>query len=516
MTFTLRRAVLSVTDKTGLVDFATALVARDVELVASGGTARQLLDAGLPVTRVEEVTAFPEMLDGRVKTLHPALHAGVLADRDRATHRADLERHGIRPVDLVVVNFYDFGLASATEALPVEAIDIGGPTLVRAAAKNHAHVAVLTHPSDYAEFLRAWAADALDLDWRRRAAARAFAHIADYDAAIASCFASATAPVASDPPAWPEVWIRRAVRAPLTLRYGENPHQRAAVYRDEPAHGLGALVQWSGDDLSFNNLLDAEAALRLVADLGPTPACVLVKHNNPCGAAAAASGAEAFRAALGCDPVSAFGGIAAFNVPVDLDIVDALGDLFLEVLCAPSFTVEARSRRATRKRLRVLEVPPDRRTGFDERSIGGLLLVQEPDLAVDQATGFTVVTRRAPTADESDDLAFALAVCRHVRSNAIVVARDQRTLGIGAGQMSRVDSCDLAVRKAGLAGHDLARSVAASDAFFPFADGVERLAAGGVGAIVQPGGSKRDPEVIAAADQLGIAMVLSHRRHFRH
>jgi len=516
MSFSVRRAVLSVTDKTGLAELGAALVARDVELVASGGTARLLLDAGLPVTSVEEVTAFPEMLDGRVKTLHPALHAGVLADRDRAAHRADLERHGIRPVDLVVVNYYDFDAAAAAEALPIEAIDIGGPTLVRAAAKNHAHVAVLTHPSDYAEFLRLWMAGKLDLDWRRKAAARAFARVADYDAAIAARFAAATAPATSDGAAWPEVWIRRAVRAPLTLRYGENPHQRAAVYRDEPPRGLGALVQWSGDELSFNNLLDADAAMRLVSDLGPDPACVLVKHNNPCGAANAHDGADAFRAALACDPVSAFGGIAAFNVPVDSQIVSALGDLFLEVLCAPVFEAEARARLATRKRLRVLEVPPGPQAGFEERSLAGLLLVQEPDHAVDEAVGFTIVTRRAPTAAETTDLRFALAVCKHVRSNAIVVARDRRTLGIGAGQMSRVDSCDLAVRKAGLAGHDLAGSVAASDAFFPFADGVERLAAGGIGAIVQPGGSKRDPEVIAAADRLGIAMVLSHRRHFRH
>lgn len=512
MTQNLRRAVLSVTDKSGLVELGRALVARDVELVASGGTAQALLDAALPVTAVESITAFPEMLDGRVKTLHPAIHAGLLADRDRAAHRADLERHGIRPVDLVVVNFYDFETAAANSALAIEAIDIGGPTLVRAAAKNHAHVAVLTDPADYAEFLQVWTAGKLDLEWRRRAAARAFARVADYDATIAARFALATGDAAD----WPAHWIQRAVRMPLALRYGENPHQRAAVYRETPARGLGALRQWSGGDLSFNNLLDAAAALRLVAALGPAPACVLVKHNNPCGAARAESGAGAFRDALACDPVAAFGGIAAFNVRVDDSIVEALGDLFLEVLCAPSYTPEAQARLAGRKRLRVLEVPLAGPADFEIRSAGGLLLVQEPDRAENDSAGFTAVTARRPTAAEQAALEFALAVCREVRSNAIVIAREQRTLGIGAGQMSRVDSCELAVRKAGLAGHDLTGSVAASDAFFPFADGVERLAAAGVGAIVQPGGSKRDPEVIAAADRLGIAMVMSHRRHFRH
>ena len=514
MTAMLRRAVLSVTDKTGLVDLGRALVARDVELVASGGTARHLSEAGLPVTPVEDVTRFPEMLDGRVKTLHPALHAGLLADLDRASHRDDLERHGIRPVDLVVVNFYDFTTAAAATALPIESIDIGGPTLVRAAAKNHAHVVVLTHPSEYEEFLRTWSDHGLDLAWRRRAAARAFDRVAHYDAAIADCFAAATR--AAVAPGWPDVWIQRAVRAGLELRYGENPHQKAAVYRDEPVRGLGALVQWSGDGLSFNNLLDADAALRLVEDLGPGPACGLVKHNNPCGAARGATAAAAFRAALACDPTSAFGGIAAFNVQVDGAIVASLGDLFLEVLCAPGFEPEARAQLAARKRLRVLEVPPCPPAEFEIRKLRGLLLVQEPDHAVDEESGFTVVTQRAPTDAERADLGFALAVCRHVRSNAIVVARDGCTLGIGAGQMSRVDSCDLAVRKAAAAGHALAGSVAASDAFFPFPDGVERLAAGGVGAIVQPGGSKRDAAVIAAADRLGIAMVLSHRRHFRH
>jgi phosphoribosylaminoimidazolecarboxamide formyltransferase/IMP cyclohydrolase len=511
----LRRAVLSVTDKTGLVELGRALVARDVELVASGGTAQHLSASGLPVTAVDAVTQFPEMLDGRVKTLHPALHAGILADRDRAAHRDDLQRHGIRPVDLVVVNFYDFDAAAAASPLPIEAIDIGGPTLVRAAAKNHAHVVVLSDPADYGDFLRAWEAGRLDESWRRTAAARAFARVARYDAAIAAGFERAAAD-AAPAPAWPPVWVVRGERVPLELRYGENPHQRAAVYRDLPPHGLGALVQASGDALSYNNLLDADAALRLVEELGPQPACVLVKHNNPCGAARAESAVAAFHAALACDPVSAYGGIAAFNGIVDEAVEAALGSLFLEVLCAPAFTPAALARLAQRKRLRVLTVPPGDTTAFETRCVRGLVLVQEPDRGAADESTWTVVTRRAPTAMERRGLGFVHAVCKHVRSNAIVLGRDQRTLGIGAGQMSRVDSCDLAVRKAMVAGHDLAGSVAASDAFFPFADGVERLAAGGVTAIVQPGGSKRDPEVIAAADRLGLAMVWSHRRHFRH
>jgi phosphoribosylaminoimidazolecarboxamide formyltransferase/IMP cyclohydrolase len=516
----LRRALLSVTDKSGLVDLARALAEGGVELVASGGTAAQLRQAGLPVTDVEAVTGFPEMLDGRVKTLHPALHAGLLADRGRDTHRADLERHGLRPIDLVVVNFYDFEAASAAHELPIEAIDIGGPTLVRAAAKNHAWVAVLTDPSDYDEFRAAWSSGRLDLAWRRRAAARAFQRIAAYDAAIAARFAHVVEAPA-EPPAtgartWPAVWTASRPRLPLGLRYGENPHQAAAAYRDEPERGLARLRALQGGLLSYNNLLDADAAVGLVRDLGPRPACVLVKHNNPCGAARAATAAAAFTAARACDPLSAYGGIAAFNVGLDAEAAEALADLFLEVVCAPEVLPAARARLASKKKLRLLEVPFDPPSALVERQLDGLLLVQERDLGLDELQHLEVVTRRQPTDAERRDLGFLVAVCKHVRSNAIVVGRDERTLGIGAGQMSRVDSCDLAVRKARAAGHDLSGSVAVSDAFFPFADGVEVLAAAGVGAILQPGGSKRDAEVIEAADRLGLAMVLSHRRHFRH
>ena len=513
----IRRALLSVTDKSGLAELGRALAAHGIELVASGGTAAALRGAGCTVRDVEELTRFPEMLSGRVKTLHPAVHAGILADRGDATHVADLEKHALPPIDLLVVNFYDFATASDAEELPIEAIDIGGPALARAGAKNHAWVTVLSAPSDYAPFLEALEAGAVDLAWRRSAAARTFARVAEYDRAIAKGFAAATATVRpGGERRWPEIWTRHRVRVPLELRYGENPHQAAAVYRDEPAWGLGRMQQLSGVELSFNNLLDTDAALGLVYDLGDEPACAIVKHNNPCGVAHGGSAAEAFRAALACDPQSAFGGIAAFNVPLDGPGAAAIGDLFLEVLCAPAVSSEARAALAAKKRLRILEVPRTAYPQLDERLLHGLLLVQEPDSGWPDLDAFEVVTRRAPSASERADLAFLMRVCKHVRSNAIVVGRAGRTLGIGAGQMSRVDSCELAVRKGRAAGLDLDGSAAASDAFFPFPDGIEKLAAAGVRAIVQPGGSKRDAEVIAAADRLDLAMVMSGRRHFRH
>jgi phosphoribosylaminoimidazolecarboxamide formyltransferase/IMP cyclohydrolase len=508
----IRRAVLSVTDKTGLVDLARALVGRDVELVASGGTAAHLREAGLPVTAVESVTHFPEMLDGRVKTLHPMLHAGLLADRGKPGHRADLERHGITPVDLVVVNFYAFGAAAAREELPIEAIDIGGPTLVRAAAKNHAWVTVLTDPADYAEFLAAWGAGSLDLELRRRLAARAFERIAAYDRSIADVFARATGTAGA-------TLGRAALRHVARLRYGENPHQDADAYATLPATGLGAAQQLSGPELSYNNLVDVDSALDLAFDLGEPPACVIVKHNNPCGVALGDTLPQAYAAALACDPVSAYGGVIALNARVDVDLVDAFGDLFIEVLAAPAFTTAARERLQKRKRARVLEVPRDTWTDAvprTERALHGLVLSQTPDHGFPELEALQAVTARQPTPAERRDAAFLLAVCKHVRSNAIVVGKNLRTLGIGAGQMSRVDSCELAVRKASAAGLDLHDSVAVSDAFFPFADGVERLAAAGVRVVLQPGGSKRDAEVIAAADRLGMCMLLGARRHFRH
>jgi phosphoribosylaminoimidazolecarboxamide formyltransferase/IMP cyclohydrolase len=508
---TIRRALLSVTDKTGLAELARALEERGVELVASGGTAAAIRAAGCAVTTVEEVTRFPEMLGGRVKTLHPALHAGILADRGQASHVDDLEKHDLRPIDLLVVNFYDFESASRDEALPIEAIDIGGPTLARAGAKNHAWVTVLTDPAEYAPFLAALRAGGVDAAFRRAAAVRTFARVAEYDREIAARFAAV-----GGAGGWPDVWVRHRVRVPIDLRYGENPHQAAAVYRDDPPWGLGSLRQVAGVELSFNNLLDADAAVALVNDLGDGPACALIKHNNPCGVASGRTAAEAFRAALACDPVSAFGGIAAFNVPLDAEAAAAIGDLFLEVLCAPLLPPESRVLLANKKRLRLLEVPAASRRSLDERLLHGLLLVQEPDAGWPEEAELRLATQRAAAADEIADLCFLLRVAKHVKSNAIVVGKGRRTLGIGAGQMSRVDSCELAVRKAAAAGLDLAGSAAASDAFFPFPDGVQRLAEAGVRAIVQPGGSKRDDEVVAAADRLGLAMYFSGRRHFRH
>jgi phosphoribosylaminoimidazolecarboxamide formyltransferase/IMP cyclohydrolase len=507
-----RTAVLSVTDKTGLVEFARGLVAHDVQLVASGGTAAALRDAGLPVTAVEAWTRFPEMLSGRVKTLHPALHAGILADRGDAAHRADLEQHALNAVDLVVVNFYDFAAAATRTSLPIEAIDIGGPTLARAAAKNHAWVTVLTHPTEYEPYSERLRANAIDLGYRRDCAARTFARVAEYDARIAAAFA---APVAGA--AWPAAWAPTRTRLPLELRYGENPHQPAVAYADEPRWGLGCMSLLQGVELSFNNLLDADAALGVVRDLGPGPACVIVKHANPCGAARGSDGAAAFVAARACDPVSAFGGIAAFNVPVDAAIAEAIGDLFLEVLCAPRVLPDARAVLGRKKRLRVLEVPEGEPGDWrDERRLRGITLVQSPDRGFDELQRLEVMTQRAPSDSERADCGFAWRVCKHVRSNAIVLVRDGRTLGVGAGQMSRVDSCELAVRKATATGHDVRGAVAASDAFFPFPDGVEALARAGIAAIIQPGGSKRDDEVVVAADRLGVAMLCTGRRHFRH
>ena len=511
--FRIRRAVLSVTDKTGLVELARALVARDVQLFASGGTAQALRAAGVDPTAVEALTGFPAMLDGRVKTLHPGILAGVLADQGNPAHRRDLETHGLVPIDLVVVNFYAFATAALQEALPIEAIDIGGPTLVRAAAKNFASVAVLSSPADYPEFLSALDNDALDAATRRAWAARAFARVADYDRAIAARF-TATAGVA---PAAPEFQSRRYSAGPQ-LRYGENPHQQAALWIEQPQWGLGTLRQHAGETLSYNNYVDADAALDLVFDLGDRPACAIVKHNNPCGAAIGATASTAFAAALACDPVSAYGGVVGFNFPVDAETATALGAHFFEAVCAPEFNPIALEILRAKKRLRVLEVP--RRTwqgGLTlARELHGAFLVQDRDHGFDEWHALEVVTRAHPTPAEREDAAFLWAVAKHVRSNAVVVGREHRTLGIGAGQMSRVDSCEIAVHKARSAGHDLVGCVAASDAFFPFPDGVERLAEAGVRVIVQPGGSKRDADVIAVADRLGVCMLLARRRHFRH
>jgi phosphoribosylaminoimidazolecarboxamide formyltransferase/IMP cyclohydrolase len=510
--FRIRRALLSVTDKSHLETLGAALRARDVELVASGGTASTLENAGLAVTAVDSITGFPEMLGGRVKTLHPNLHAGLLADRGNASHRSDLQTHGITPIELVVVNFYAFEKAAAEQELPIEAIDIGGPTLVRAAAKNHQWVVVLTDPSDYDEFLQAWEQDALDLSLRRRFAARSFERVAHYDRAIANVFATASGEQPTH---------RVPLLRPFTaLRYGENPHQQGEALQEVPAWGLARLEQLAGTELSYNNLVDADSTLDLVLDLDQEPACVITKHNNPCGVAHGDNLLQAWEKALSCDPVSAFGGVVAVNQEVDAEVAEAMAGLFLEVIAAPGFSKQARERLQKKKRLRLLTVPADTwkapQAARTERNLHGLVLVQDRDTGFPELAGLEVVTTRQPTPEELRDADFLWRVAKHVRSNAIVIGRNRQTLGIGAGQMSRVDSSMIAARKAADAGLDLKGSIAASDAFFPFADGVEQLAGAGVTVVVQPGGSKRDPEVIEAANRLNLCMLFTGRRHFRH
>lgn len=512
-----RRALISVYDKTGVVEFARRLTAAGVELISSGGTARMLEEAQLPVTRVSDVTGFPEMLGGRVKTLHPRIHAGILAVRDDPSHREDLERHGIAPIDLVAVNLYPFERAASSGApLPeaVEMIDIGGPTLVRAAAKNHADVAVVVEPARYGEIAEEIERHGgLDAATRARLAVAAFRHTAAYDEAIAAYLARAYEE-SGEAERFPGQ-LRFDLVKVQDLRYGENPHQSAAFYREsgDVAGTLAAARQLHGTKLSFNNILDLDAAVAVAYSLERC-GCAVIKHGNPCGAASAETPREAFLAAREGDPVSAFGGIVAFNRRVDADAARELTSMFLEVVAAPEIEEEALEILRKKKKLRVIELGPGagRRTGFDVRRVSGGLLLQEWD-GDDPLESAEVVTRRPPTDDEWRALRFAWRVCRHVRSNAIVFALADRTVGIGAGQMSRVDSVKLAAMKAG---DRSAGAVMASDAFFPFRDGVDEAAKAGIRAVIQPGGSIRDKEVIAAADEHGLAMVFTGRRHFRH
>ena len=518
------RALFSVSDKTGLVDFASALAARGVALVASGGTGRALADAGIAASDVSALTGYPEMMDGRVKTLHPAVHGGILARRDLATHRAAMQANDIAPIDLVVVNLYPFeetvaGGADHDEA--VEQIDIGGPALIRAAAKNHAFVAVATDPDDYAAILRELAENdgRTTLDFRKCLAAAAYARTASYDAAISQWFARAV-----DIP-FPRHIAFGGARAE-TLRYGENPHQEAAFYRGLPARpGAASAALLQGKALSYNNLGDAEAAFELVAEFD-RPAIAIVKHANPCGAALADTLADAYASALACDSVSAFGGVVAANRTIDEAAAMAIAGIFVEVVIAPGIDEAARAVFAAKPNIRVLNagaMPDPAAPGLAIRSIAGGFLVQDRDGASTGAADLRVVTRRAPTEGERRDLVFAFAVAKHVKSNAIVFARDGATAGIGAGQMSRVDSTRVAAakavdaaREAGAAAPLTEGSVAASDAFLPFADGLVAAAEAGATAMIQPGGSIRDDEVIAAADARDIAMVFTGRRHFRH
>ena len=511
------RALLSVSDKTGLTELARGLAELGVELLSTGGTQKHLVAAGLPVIAVSDVTGFPELLDGRVKTLHPRIHGGILADRSKADHLAALATHGIGRIDLVVVNLYPFEATIARqevdEAEAIESIDIGGPALLRAAAKNFAGVGVVVDPRDYDEVLRSLggAARALPDALRRRLSAKAFAHTARYDATIAGWFA---ADAASAAPRFPESLTLPLVRE-LEPRYGENPHQPSAVYRLGGGRGLlGGMRQLQGKELSWNNLLDADAARKLVS-LFDEPAVVIVKHNNPCGVGRGGDLVAAYQRAFDSDPISAFGGILATNRPVEAALVEAFGELFLEVLVAPGITTDSLAALASRKNLRVLDCPvyAASRDEIELRGIDGGFLAQAPDAFADDSSTWTCPTRRKPTADERRALVFAWTVGRYTKSNAIVITNGDQTLGIGAGQMSRVDSCRLAISKSR---SPLGGTVAASDAFFPFRDGLDALAAAGVEAIVQPGGSKRDDELLAAADEHALVMMLTGRRHFRH
>jgi phosphoribosylaminoimidazolecarboxamide formyltransferase/IMP cyclohydrolase len=518
------QALLSVSDKSGLVEFARGLAARGVRLLSTGGTAKALADAGLAVTDVGTYTGFPEMLDGRVKTLHPRVHGGILARRDLPAHVAALAEHGIPTIDLVVVNLYPF---RATVAKPgctledaIENIDIGGPSMVRAAAKNWPHVGVVVDPADYPAVLAeiAGAAGALSDATRFRLMRKAFAHTAAYDGAIANWLTARDAAGAAH--GWPDSFHMNGEKV-QEMRYGENPHQSAAFYRDEtPAPGtIATYRQLQGKELSYNNVADSDAAWECVKTFAES-ACVIVKHANPCGVAVAATPLEAYRKAFATDPTSAFGGIIAFNRPVDAATVEAVSAQFLEVLIAPSYTDEALAAIARKVNVRVLEVPLPAgavaHNPYDLKRVGGGFLVQSPDARNVAPGELKVVTKLAPTPTQLTDLLFAWRVAKFVKSNAIVYCRDGQTLGIGAGQMSRVDSTRIAAMKAANAKLVLAGSVVASDAFFPFRDGLDVVADNGAVAVIQPGGSMRDAEVIAAADERGIAMVFTGFRHFRH
>jgi len=521
------RALLSVSDKTGLVEFAAALAARGIALVSTGGTRKALVDAGLTVADVSDVTGFPEMMDGRVKTLHPAVHGGLLAVRANPEHQAAMLAHGIGPIDLLVVNLYPFEATVAKGAAYddcIENIDIGGPAMIRAAAKNHDDVAVVVEPDDYAAVLADLEAHdgATTLTLRRRLAQKAYARTAAYDAAISNWLAGQLGEAA---PAF------RALGGALAepMRYGENPHQSAAFYRTpEQRPGVATARQLQGKQLSYNNINDTDAAFECVAEFDParTAAVVIVKHANPCGVAEGASLLEAYEKALACDPVSAFGGIVALNRALDAEAARKIVEIFTEVIIAPEASDEAVAIVAAKKNLRLLVtggLPDPRAGGLALRTVAGGFLAQACDSAVVDDMSLKVVTKRAPTAAELADLKFAFRVAKHVKSNAIVYAKGGATVGIGAGQMSRVDSSRIAAWKAAEAAktaglpETLAKgSVVASDAFFPFADGLLAAAEAGATAVIQPGGSMRDDEVIKAADEAGLAMVFTGHRHFRH
>ncbi len=512
-----RRALVSVSDKRDLIPFASGLVTLGVEILSTGGTARELRKAGIEVVEVSDRTGFPEIMDGRVKTLHPNIHGGLLGRR--GTDEAVMEAHGIDAIDLLCVNLYPFeqtiASADATIDDAIENIDIGGPAMIRAASKNHDGVAVVVDPADYDDVLAALQSASLSLEARRRLAAKAFAHTAAYDTAIAGYLSSS---LGDDPLGERHLYAGRRVE---TLRYGENPHQDAAFYVDPraPAGSLATARQLQGKALSYNNIADGDAALECVKQFD-RPACVIVKHANPCGVAVADDSLDAYDKAFKTDPTSAFGGIIAFNRPLDAQTASAIVERqFVEVIVAPAVDADAAQVCAGKKNLRLLETgdwPAATTPDLDYKKVSGGLLVQTTDRGHVGADDIEVVTDRSPTPAEVEDLLFAWQVVKYVKSNAIVFCRDGMTIGVGAGQMSRVYSTRIAAIKAGDEGLDVAGSVMASDAFFPFRDGIDAAAETGIGAIIQPGGSKRDEEVIQAANEHGLAMVFTGMRHFRH
>ena len=522
----IKRALISVSDKTGIVDFAQSLFEHGVELVSTGGSAKLLRENGLSVRDVSELTGFPEMMDGRVKTLHPNVHGALLAVRGNSDHETAAEQHGIQMIDLLVVNLYPFEETVASGAdydTCVENIDIGGPAMIRAAAKNHDSVTVVVDGADYQDVLNEMASGggSTSLELRRKLAGKAYARTAAYDAAIGNWFAEQTQDDAPD-------YRTFGGRLKQTLRYGENPHQSAALYIGGPSRpGVATATQLQGKELSYNNLNDTDAAYELVSEFDQSaPTVAIIKHANPCGVASASSLADAYKLALRCDPVSAFGGIVAFNQTLDVAAVEAMADVFTEVIIAPEVDSAAKAMLAERRNVRVLEagaLADVRDPGLSMKLIAGGLLVQSRDNGCVDDLDLKVVTERQPTEQEMADLKFAFRVCKHVKSNAIIYVKDGATVGIGAGQMSRVDSARIAAWKgqeaADAAGIDTRLtegSVVASDAFFPFADGLLTAADAGATAVIQPGGSMRDDDVIAAANERGLAMVMTGMRHFRH
>ena len=514
-----QRAILSVTDKTGLVDFARKLASIGVELISTGGTAKLLRDSGIGVKDISELTGFPEMLDGRVKTLHPKVHGGILHRRGNPTHTSAVAEHGIQPIDMVVVNLYAFEKTAAKPGVHfeelIENIDIGGPSMIRSAAKNFQDVAVITSPADYDAIAEELSSNqgTLSQQTRWRLAQKAFATTAAYDSAIASTLERVSANghfdlhAESGFPPTPRVSFQKK----MDLRYGENPHQKAALYSDGSGLGVANGLQLQGKELSYNNIVDLQAAWDLAQDFDET-VCTIIKHTNPCGTATAPTLVEAYKKALECDPVSAFGGVIGVNRPVDGVAAEEMAKLFVEAIAAPSFDEAAQAKFASKKNLRLVQITHTPQKWVLKNVSGGILL-QDNDLRRLQENELKVVSKRQPSVEERRALRFAWKICKHVKSNAIVYVRDGQSVGIGAGQMSRVDSCKIGAMKAVL---PLKGTVAASDAFFPFPDGVEEIAKAGATAIIQPGGSVRDQEVIEAADRLGLAMVFTGLRHFRH